>query len=120
MADPIEVPTPPDTPHFEQRTVLDGQEYIMVFIWDGREGRWYHDLLTTDRVKLVCGVKLVCNWPLYRPYQWDTRVPQGLMMAVDYSDQGGEPPGLGDLGRRVRLSYTPKDPVIPPKVSEKA
>lgn len=103
----LEIPLPTDTPLFSIRTTLDGVEYVLNFDWNGRESRWYMSISMIDGTLLVAGIKLISNWPLLRRFA-DLRLPQGNLRAVDYSPQGGEPAGLvEDLGRRVKLIYTP-------------
>lgn len=107
MADPIEIPVALDTPLYTQRTTLDGREYQLRFDYNGREDRWYLDILTVDGQKLVTGIKLIGNWPLLRRFT-DPRLPPGNLVAVDFSPLEGEPPGFAELGRRVLLTYFPK------------
>ncbi len=109
MSEPIEIPVALDTPLFTQRITLDGQEYILRFDWNGREGRWYLDIGDVDENWIVTGLKIVANWPLTRRCV-DIRKPPGDLYAVDFSSQRGEPPILPELGRRVRLLYFPLDP----------
>lgn len=104
--DPVEVPVSLDVPLYTERVTLDGQEYLFRFNWNGREGRWYLDLGDVSENWIVVGIKIVCNWPLFRR-QVDSRMPPGVLLAVDYSNLGGEPPSLPDLGRRVKLIYFP-------------
>lgn len=106
MADPVEIPLSLDTPLYTQRVTLDGLEYQLRFDYSGREDRWYLTVLDVEGVILAPGVKLVANWPLLRTHL-NPALPQGLLMAVDFSPLAGESPGFADLGRRVLLTYTP-------------
>jgi len=103
---PVVVPVSLGTPSYTERVTLDGSEYTFRFDWNGREGRWYFDIGDVDENWIVTGLKIVCNWPLTRR-QVDPRMPPGDLIAIDFSNLGGEPPGLPDLGRRVLLYYYP-------------
>lgn len=106
MADPIEIPVALDTPLYVERTTLDGREFQLRFDYNGREDRWYLDIITVDGQNLAMGIKLVANWPLLRRFT-DPRLPQGNLMAIDFSPLQGQSPGFADMGRRVLLTYFP-------------
>jgi len=107
MSDPVEIVLSLDTPLYTQRVTLDGVGYLFRFDWNGREGRWYFDLGDLNESWIVTGIKVIANWPLFRRVS-DPRKPKGDLLAVDFSGMGGEPPDFYDLGRRVKLIYTPR------------
>jgi hypothetical protein len=106
MIDALEIPVSLDVPLYTQRVTLDGKEFLMRFDWNARDSRWRFDLGTIDEVWLACGVKIVCNVPLLRKFTSEA-MPSGILIAVDFSPQGGESPVFADLGRRVKLMYYP-------------
>jgi len=116
------VPTTSAFPDYTQRTTLDGREYILRFIFNEREQRWYLDIFSSDETPLALGLKLVVNWNLLRR-ETDERLPPGELYAIDFSGAANESapsdadaatllqlardPGLNDLGAdgRVGLMY---------------
>ena len=112
--DPLEIPIPTQGgaayPLFSIRTVLDGQSYGLTFYYCAREDRWYLTIRDINEAVLVAGLKLIANWPLLRRCQHVPGIPRGNLTCVDYSAQGGESPGLSDLGTRCRLLYYPVTP----------
>jgi hypothetical protein len=106
ITDPIEIPIALDTPLWDERTTLDGREYLIRLDWNGREGRWYLSLETVDGIQLMRGVKIVSNWPLLRRLV-APEAPPGPLIAQSFSPDTS-PPGFYDLGRRVRLLYFPQ------------
>lgn len=116
------VPTTSAFPDYTQRTSLDGREYILRFIFNEREQRWYLDFFDGDETPLVLSLKLVANWNLLRR-ETDERLPPGELYAVDLSGTSNEDvptdagtatllqiardPGRDDLGAdgRVALMY---------------
>lgn len=106
MSDPIIVPVALDTPLFNERVTLDGQEYLLEFDWNDRLGRWFLSIATGSGDWLARGLRLIANWPLTRKVI-DHRKPPGILMAIDFSSNSGEPPTLSELGRRVQLVYYP-------------
>lgn len=111
MSEPIEIPLANAVPLWVQRTTLDEREYLFRFDWNGRENRWAMSLSTITGDEVCRGIKLVANWSILRRFRWNPVCPQGLLVAQDFSPQGGEPPGFYDLGKRVRLVYFPPDQV---------
>lgn len=105
MANPTIIPIPVDTPDTSLRVPLDGVDYIIRLHYHEREDRWYLDLLTAENAEIVCGIKLVSNWPLLRRLV-DTRRPPGNLIAM--RAVGDEPTGFSDLGRSVVLGYIPR------------
>jgi len=99
------IPTIPGRPYYNLRTKLDNTDYTLRFAWNQRLERWSMDILSIQDIVLVSGIKLVSNWPLLRYYQWDLRVPQGEVMAVDLSPDLS-PPGIDDLGVGLRCELT--------------
>lgn len=99
----LEIPFAIGVPLYTERVTLDGQEYTLRFDWNGREGRWYMSILLEDEY-LVRGIKIISNTILLRRFV-PRRRPKQHIMAVDFSSQGGEPPGFEDMGIRVRLIY---------------
>lgn len=104
MSATLEIPLFSSIPLFDIRTTLDGREFILSFDWNDREQRFYFSIAASDGTPIMSGRKLVCNWPLTRKIA-GTAKPPGILMAIDYSNQAGEPPGLNDLGERVKLVY---------------
>lgn len=103
---PIEIPVFPEVPLYSERVTLDGKEYLLQFDWSDREQRWYLSISKADGTLIKTGVKVVANWPLLRKCV-DVNQPPGVLMAVDLSPNGGEPPSLDDFGLRVKLLYFP-------------
>lgn len=55
-----------DAPHTTQQTELDGKTYTLEFEFIEREGFWMLHISDQDGNPLVCGIKLVADWPLLR------------------------------------------------------
>lgn len=106
MSEPLEIVLFPGEPLYSMRVVLDGKEYVLRFDWNGRESRWYFSIGFLDGSWLRTGIKFIANWPFLRNLA-DTRKPPGLLIAIDLSPSNGEPPGLLDIGERVKLFYYP-------------
>jgi len=103
----LEIPTSTELVSYSQRTQLEGRDYLLVFDFREREGRWFLDLLDNEEEPLACGVKLVVGARLLRR-KTDPRLPPGDFLVVDLEGQGRDP-GFGELGARFRLLYVPAD-----------
>lgn len=62
----LEIPFQTDTPHAMQQTELNGKTYTLEFEFIEREGFWMLHIGDQDGNPLVCGIKLVADWPLLR------------------------------------------------------
>lgn len=95
--------TPGTDDVFEQDVELDGRVYTLRFAWNTRDESWVMSVLHPDGTGLAMGRKIVLGIPLLQG-EIDSRLPPGLLMATDTTNQGLEP-GRSDLGRRVVLAY---------------
>lgn len=102
--EPQEIPIPRGLPLFRMRVTLTERDYDLRFDWNGRTERWYFTLTSGDTV-VARGRKVVCAIPLLEDDRWKPMCPPGMLLATDFSDQGGAPPRFSDLGTRVRLFY---------------
>lgn len=99
----ITIPIPsPLLPSFTQRSKLDGREYVIAFVWNEREARWFFDLADENGDPIVSGVKVIPNFPLLRRVV-DARCPPGELAAVD--NTGDAPILFSDLGTRAVFVY---------------
>lgn len=95
------IPTPNDQPFAEQRSTLDGSDYVLTFQWSAREGSWYLSVADESNDPIASGLKIVPNVPLGRRVR-DVRWPPGWIVALSEND---EPPLFDELGGRVVLYY---------------
>lgn len=109
----LEIPTRTDgTPHYEQRTALEGVDYLFTFRFGERRGGWVFDLETLEGVTILSGQLVICLQDMLRRCAMPERPPGQLWaMNVSEPDEGGTNalPGLFDLGGpdgRCRLYYT--------------
>lgn len=110
----LEIPTRTDgTPHYTQRTALEGRDYLFTFRFGERRNAWVFDLATLDGVRIVSGQLVLCGLQdLLRRAHMPER-PPGILWAMNLTDppEGGALalPGLYDLGGpegRCRLYYS--------------
>lgn len=115
MTDLLVTPVGPSLPDRTFKTRLDGRDYVLRLLWNGREGRWYLTVSDVSGAVLVSSVKVVCNTDLLgasaeRPYRrWSEDLPPGELWAIDQTADGS-PPGIDELGegKRVELTYFPE------------
>lgn len=88
---------------YTQRTILDGREYLLRFLWNMREAKWYLSIADQTGSPIVDGIKVVADFPLTRRIV-DERCFPGSLIAMDTSEKGLDP-GLTELGDRVVLVY---------------
>lgn len=95
-----------EEPHYQQRTRLEGRDYLLTFTFNEREERWYLSIADEAEDPIASGLKLVANWPLLWPYRYDPRIPPGELAVSDVSGDGS-PPTLLELGegKRCELLY---------------
>lgn len=101
----VEIPIVPDLPHFDFQVELDAITYTLELRWNERDEAWYLSVLTAEEEPLLLGRKVVVGAPLWARFR-TAGLPPGDVVAVDTQGTDTDP-GLEDLGRRVRLIYTP-------------
>lgn len=82
---------------------LDKVIYQLTFTWNARESRWFMEIADEQLNEIVSGIALVIQWPLLKRFK-DSRLPPGLLYALDTQDTGQEADDT-DLGTRVLLVY---------------
>lgn len=82
---------------------LDGSTYGLAFAWNDYAGAWFLSIADADGNPLVCGVRVVVDFPLAARSTL-AGMPPGMFIATDSSGAHQEP-GLGDLGSRVKFQY---------------
>lgn len=103
----FQIPLPQDVPHFTQQVILDGETFTLRCHYNEREDSWYLDLLDVEQNPIVCGRKLVADWPLLHRSRHES-LPPGQLYMVDVSEVG-EDPSLDDIGSRVILIYADEE-----------
>lgn len=97
------LPTRTDYPHYSFSVDLDGTPYVLDFDWNERAGSWALGVSLVDGTVLVAGRRIVVGYPLLNRFK-DPRLPRGVLMAMDTSNQDADP-GEAELGARVQLVY---------------
>ena len=112
----VQIPCMPGADsRWQQRTALDGVDYLLTFYWTQRDGAWRLDVADQDGNPIATGRKLVCNWPILRGVlgtraSWgiagvvDTFPPAGILAVIDTLGEDMDP-GFNDLGTRCVLLY---------------
>ena len=89
---------------YDQRVELDGEEWLLSFQWNSRIDRWFMSITALDGTPVLTGACVSLNIPLNRRA---VSGPPGAFVAL--SESTDDPPGLLDLGARVRLYYVSPD-----------
>jgi hypothetical protein len=103
---PLVIPVLEGRALMRQRLNLDGSVYTLELTWNQGEERWHVSLFDTEDEPLALGLTVLTNWPLWRYYRYDPRMPPGELVAQDLTGDGS-PPGFEDFGpgKRVELTY---------------
>lgn len=102
----LEIPTLTDgTQSYLQRTELDGEDYLMSFLYNLRRDRWTMSLQSLDGTFVLTGQTIHLQIPLNRRAVGG---PPGVLIALPETGVT-EPPGLHDLGANVKLYYLTAD-----------
>jgi hypothetical protein len=98
----LEIDTLTDgTVAYDQRTELDGEEYLLSFQWNERRARWAFSISGLDGTWILTGQVVSLFVPLNRRAVGG---PPGTLLALPETDDHSAP-GLLDLGARVKLLY---------------
>lgn len=95
-----------EDPYYQQRTRLEGRDYVLSFAYNQREERWCVSFSDEEGTPIASGIKLIANWSLLHPYRYDSRMPPGQLTVSDISGDGSPPTQfeLGE-GKRCELLY---------------
>lgn len=95
-----------EDPYYQQRTRLDGRDYVLSFAYNEREQRWYLSLADEAEAPIATGLKLITHVELLHVYRYDPRTPPGALMVSDISGDSSPPTQLelGE-GKRCELLY---------------
>ncbi len=104
---PVMLPLVGAIPDYRVGTTLDGENYILDVRWNYRESAWYFDILTPAEDVVRAGIKIVLGAYLGRRSA-DDRMPPGLLIASDLSNEGRDAT-IDDLGSRVVVHYFAAD-----------
>lgn len=105
----VVIPTLND-PFYSIRINLDNNDYTLDFKYSSFEERWYMDILDSENVPVLLGIKLVCLYPLAAYQQLAYAIPPGVLTCASGTTDNS-PPTLNDLGinRRCQLVYYSED-----------
>jgi hypothetical protein len=106
----IDTSTDPDVLAYEQFVDLEQRTYLVKLDWNERDESWSLSLYDHNEERIAVGRPVRIGVDLLRGVV-DERRPQGLLMAVDVTEQHGEA-GLADLGGKVKLTYIPVDDLV--------
>lgn len=95
------VPLLPSIPNYRAGLTIGTVQYLADVHWNGREEKWYFDLLTEDGEQIVSGVGIVLGAFLGRKSA-SALMPAVTFVAVDTSGEGRDA-GIDDLGTRVQV-----------------
>jgi hypothetical protein len=86
---------------YDQRTQLEGIEYLLAFRYNLRRELWTFSIQALDGRSILTGQTVHVGIPLNRRA---VQGPPGVFIAVPETDDL-TPPGLHELGERVKLCY---------------
>lgn len=102
----LQIPTLTDgTQSYTQRTELDGEDYLLSFLYGLRRDRWVMSIQGLDGTFLLTGQTVHLFIPLNRRAVGG---PPGVLIALPEVGVV-DPPGLHDLGAGVKLYYITAD-----------
>jgi hypothetical protein len=97
------IPLRTDLPAYTMSVELDGQTYVLQFLWNFEALGWFVSLFDAAGVAIFEGQRFVVDQPLGKRIR-DARMPPGVLMAYDTTGKRQDP-GLEDLGTRTTLLY---------------
>lgn len=89
------------TEAYDQRTQLEGAEYLFAFRYNLRRELWTFSLEALDGTPILTGQTVHVGVTLNRRA---VRGPPGVFLAISETDDLS-PPGLHELGERIKLCY---------------
>lgn len=97
------IPLEPSVAYYQFGTTLDQTPCIFDVHWNSVDEAWYFDILDTEEVPIIHGVKIVLGVHLGRR-STHAIFQQGVLVASDLSGKGIDAT-YDDIGQRVELRY---------------
>lgn len=92
---------------YDQRTSLEGVEYLWAFRYNLRRELWSFSITALDGTPILTGQSVYVGLVLNRRAVGG---PPGILMAISETDDI-DPPGFAELGERVKLVYLTPDEI---------
>lgn len=89
---------------FSFKTTLDSTPYEFSFTFNERAQLWTMNIKDDAGTDLVLGIPIYVNQLLLSQFQYDSRLPQGNLMAMNLID-GASPPVKDNFGTDVIMVY---------------
>lgn len=89
--------------NYEQLVALDGEDFILRFLWNERDSHWYLTIRDSSGIDIATGFKIVADVP-FAVHVASGMMPHGQLWIID-TTLAGVDPGLRDIGGRVLLIY---------------
>jgi len=100
---PQRIPITNDYPNYTIDVTLDGVEYTLGFRWSERGCSWVCSIALLDGTVLSPGQRVALSVPLFQQLP-DLRLPAGILIANDTSNEGAEATE-DNFGLTVELLY---------------
>lgn len=105
-----QIQVPAETPSWQQRIQLDGQDYYLSCTLNERLDRFFFSLSDATQTPIIEGRKILAGRDLLRGIGAMDRRPPGMMFAMDFSGAKRHPT-YANFGTEVVLIYVPVDEV---------
>lgn len=101
-----------ETQYYDQRVRLGGVDWVFEFLYSDRRGVWTFSVANLDGEYVLTGQTVTCGVSLLARAVGG---PVGTLLAIPASADNLSPPGLTELGDRVRLVWfdATKTPLVP-------
>lgn len=101
------LPLTPSLPNYQAGLSVGTTQYLINVRWNGREEKFYMDVLDQDGNAIRSGMALVLGTFIGRQ-EASADFPPGAFVLVDTSNEGRDP-GIDDLGARVQVYHFDED-----------
>ena len=100
----VQIPLQTENPHYSERVDLDGETYILTFLYTERNDLWTLDIQDKDENDLILGIPIFPQYDLLAQYQGNVSLPQGTLFAINIESEYTEPT-YEDFGTNILLIY---------------
>jgi len=99
-------------PNQRQTIQLDNVEYILSFVWNYRELKWYMSISDFANNEILTGMKLTGDGLPMQLWRGRSDLPAGTFTVIDTTGDKRDPEryNLG-VGQDIKLIYVPEDEV---------
>lgn len=99
------------SPRYISEVELDNTVFRFLFDWNDRESAWYVTIADPDENIIQSGIKLVVDYNLLKQHDYNTNLPNGVLLVLDLEDHPEDRINFDDFGTRWIFMFVSQEEI---------